>query len=189
MAGGVTPRRTEQSRVSRVSILIAVVLCALAVHKRALALNLQQSPGTVTGLVADETGTPIGQATVTLTTDGGGQLHGETGANGSFSLANVPAGPFQLTAAAPGFAAQALTGRVAAGEVTNVPEIRLRLAVIAVAIDVRPSVVEIAEQQLREQEQQRVLGVVPNFYVSFVPDAAPLNARQKLRLSWKARTD
>jgi hypothetical protein len=59
----------------------------------------------------------------------------------------------------------------------------------AVSIDVRPSVVEIAEQQLKEQEQQRVLGVIPNFYVSFVPDAAPLNASQKLRLSWKARTD
>ena len=59
----------------------------------------------------------------------------------------------------------------------------------AVLIDVTPSASEIAEQQIREQERQRVFGVVPNFYVSFIPDAAPLNVRQKFQLSWKARSD
>jgi len=189
MADLISIWRVGQVAKSRFSILIAVAVCASGLHAGASALDLQQSTATVTGVIADDTGAPIAEATVTLTTDGGAQLQGVTGANGRFSLVGVLPGSFRLTVAAHGFAEQTLTGRVAAGEVANLREVRLRLAVIAVSIDVRPSVVEIAEQQIKEQEQQRVLGVVPNFFVSFIPDAAPLNARQKLHLSWKARTD
>jgi hypothetical protein len=137
----------------------------------------------------DDTGAPIGAAIVTLTTPSGARLEVTTGANGRFLLANVPAGPFQLTVASHGFAEQTLAGSVAPGEVSNIPEIRLRLTTAAVSVDVTSSVVEVAEQQIKEQEQQRVLGVIPNFYVSFIPDAAPMNVRQKFQLSWKARTD
>jgi hypothetical protein len=140
-------------------------------------------------VIVDDTGAPIGAAIVKLTTGSGAGLEVTTGANGRFSLAHVPPGPFQLTVAAPGFAEQTLAGSVAPGEVSNIPEIRLRLTTTAVSIDVTPSVLEIAEQQIKEQEQQRVLGVIPNFYVSFIPDAAPLNVRQKFQLAWKARTD
>jgi hypothetical protein len=45
---------------------------------------------------------------------------------------------------------------------------------------------QIADEQLHIEEQQRVLDVIPNFYVSYEPDPAPLNARQKYRLAWKA---
>lgn len=48
---------------------------------------------------------------------------------------------------------------------------------------------EVAEIQVKEEEKQRVLGVVPDFYISFVPDAAPLNARQKFNLAWKTTID
>jgi hypothetical protein len=178
-----------EGSVPRISIVIAIVACAFALHAPAWALELQQSTGTVTGVVADETGAPMAQATVTLTTDGGEQLHGTTAANGRFSLAGVPTGSFQLSIAAHGFAEGTLRGSVAPGVATNLPEIRLRLTVNAVSVEVRPSIVEIADQQIKEQEQQRVFGFVPNFFISFVPDAAPLNPRQKFHLSWKARTD
>src|SRR5262249_50099200 len=52
-----------------------------------------------------------------------------------------------------------------------------------------PDRVEIAEEQLKEQEKQRVLGVIPNFYVSYVPDAAPLTPKQKFGLAWKTSID
>ena len=42
---------------------------------------------------------------------------------------------------------------------------------------------------MREEEKQRVLGFVPNFYVSYVPHAAPLNAKQKFTLAWKTTID
>ena len=152
-------------------------------------LDLQQSTGAITGVIADDTGAPIAAAKVTVTTDGGSRIEVATGEDGRFSLTNIPAGSFTLTVGAHGFAEQTLPGAVAAGEVVDLAEIRLRLAVNAVSIDVTPSAVQIGDQQIKEQEQQRVFGVLPNFYVSFTPDAAPLNPRQKFQLSWKARTD
>jgi hypothetical protein len=49
--------------------------------------------------------------------------------------------------------------------------------------------VEIAEVQIKEQEKQRVLGFIPNFYVSYVPNAAALAPKQKFELAWKSTID
>jgi len=59
----------------------------------------------------------------------------------------------------------------------------------SISVDVTPERVELAQQQIKEQEQQRLFGVLPNFYVSYLPDAVPLNVRQKFELSWKSRLD
>ena len=58
-----------------------------------------------------------------------------------------------------------------------------------ISVDVTASRVEEAERQIKEQEQQRLFGVLPNFFVSYLPDAAPLDVRQKFQLSWKSRFD
>lgn len=141
------------------------------------------------GAIADETGASIAGATITLTASGGVRLEAASAANGRFSFAHVPVGQCELIVAAAGFAERTVSCNSAGGTVTDVGEIQLRVAVNHISVDVTPSVVEIAEQQIHEQEQQRVLGIVPNFMVSFTPDAAPLNARQKFHLSWKARAD
>ncbi len=60
---------------------------------------------------------------------------------------------------------------------------------VDIAIDVTPTRAEIAERQLKQQEQQRLLGVFPNFRVSYEPNAAPLDARQKFHLSLKSVAD
>ena len=52
-----------------------------------------------------------------------------------------------------------------------------------------PTRVELAQKQIEEQEQQRILGVIPNFFVSYIPDAVPLTPRQKFELSWKTHLD
>jgi hypothetical protein len=46
-----------------------------------------------------------------------------------------------------------------------------------------------AEEQLKQQEHQRIAGVVPNFNVSYNEDAAPLSRTQKLKLAWHTATD
>ena len=48
---------------------------------------------------------------------------------------------------------------------------------------------EIATEQILLQEQQRVLGVLPNFYTSYMWNAAPLTPRLKLQLAVKSATD
>jgi hypothetical protein len=52
-----------------------------------------------------------------------------------------------------------------------------------------PSGQEKAAQQLKQQEQQRIAGVLPNFNVSYDKDALPLTRKQKLRLAWRTATD
>ena len=48
---------------------------------------------------------------------------------------------------------------------------------------------EVAEEELKVEEKQRVFGVIPNFYVSYVPNAAPLAPRQKFHLAWRSTID
>ncbi len=48
---------------------------------------------------------------------------------------------------------------------------------------------EKAEEQIKEQEKQRVLGVVPSFNVSYRSDAVSLTAGQKIRLAFHSATD
>jgi hypothetical protein len=49
--------------------------------------------------------------------------------------------------------------------------------------------VEIAEAEIKDEEKQRVLGVIPNFYVTYNPSAAPLRPKQKFELAWKLTID
>ncbi len=111
-----------------------------------------------------------------------------TGDNGQFSFANVAPGPYQLTISSPRFATRTSSGVLHSGEVCIVPQIALAVAA-DVEVQVGVSPVEVAEEQMKVEEKQRVLGVIPNFYVSYVPNPAPLNARQKFRLAFKAMID
>jgi len=112
-----------------------------------------------------------------------------SGDDGRFSFANVAPGPFQLTITSAGFATQASSGILRSGETYTVPQIALGLATAVTEVRVIPSPTEVAEDQIRVQEKQRVLGVVPNFYVSYVQNAAPLSSKQKFELAWKTTVD
>lgn len=48
---------------------------------------------------------------------------------------------------------------------------------------------EIASEQLKRQEHQRVLGIFPSFNVSSIPDAVSLNSKQKFQLALRSATD
>ena len=149
-----------------------------------------ESPGIVNGTVVDETGAAIAGARVSLTHAGtSAGIDVLSSADGRFSYPSVPAGPFRLTVSSPGFANQTLSGVLEPGDVLNLPPVRLTLTIGNVDVDVTVTRVELAEQQLKEQTQQRLLGVLPNFRVSYRADAVPLTGRQKFKLSWKSVTD
>ena len=48
---------------------------------------------------------------------------------------------------------------------------------------------QVAAEQVKVQEQQRVLGVIPNFYVTYEHKPAPLTSKLKFQLAMKALTD
>ena len=48
---------------------------------------------------------------------------------------------------------------------------------------------EVAQEEIKIEEKQRVLGIIPNFYVTYDPNAVPLNSKQKFGLAWKTTVD
>jgi hypothetical protein len=146
--------------------------------------------GSISGTIVDPSGASISKARVELAR-GDHSKNRETlsGDDGQFSFGGIAPGPFELTIAAEGFAAQALSGTLHDGEIYDATRIALTLATEKTEMRIVVPGVEVAEGQIREEEKQRVLGIVPNFYVSYVPDAAPLSAKQKFELAWKTTVD
>jgi hypothetical protein len=152
-----------------------------------------QTPGYISGTILDQSGAVNVGADVRLT-DEGQALHQEvkSGGNGEFLFANVTAGSFQVTVKSPGFATREFAATLRPGEAYLIPPIILAVAPALTELGVRDSpltLVQAADMQIGEQEKQRVLGFIPNFYVSYDRDALPLNAKQKFRLAWKTTAD
>jgi len=138
----------------------------------------------------DQSGAVIAGARVTLTGEDRSVNHeAVSGADGQFSFAGIAPGPFQLTITSAGFATQTYSGVLHSGEINTRPPIVLTVASNVTEVQVGVSPVEVAEEQIKIEEKQRVLGVLPNFYVSYIPNAAPLNSKQKFKLAWKTVTD
>jgi len=149
-----------------------------------------RSAGTISGTVVDQKGTAVAGARVKLTREGSSPSQELlTGDDGQFSFANVVPGSFQLTLTASGFATQTSSGTLHSGEVYTVPQITLAVATAVTEVRVELSPIELAQEQLKDQEKQRVLGFIPNFYVSYIPNAAPLSPKQKFELAWKTSVD
>ncbi|HSS99316.1 MAG TPA: carboxypeptidase-like regulatory domain-containing protein, partial [Terriglobales bacterium] len=145
----------------------------------------------MSGTVVDSTQAVIAGARIKLTRDANSAAQETTaGSDGKFSFTNLLPGLFQLTITANGFAPQTSSGNLQAGETRNLLPITLAIAKANTDVLVSPGTnVEVAEEQIKVEEQQRVLKVIPNFYVSYVPNAAPLIARQKFQLAWKTLID
>jgi hypothetical protein len=137
----------------------------------------------VSGTVRDVTGAVIPNAQVDVTVRDGRQLQTiRSDANGEFTF-RVPAGSYLVTVDAVGFAPfTTKLFTLAPQQVYVVPEILLSVEGSTTSVVVRPTE-EIAAEQIKAEEKQRFLGVFPNFYVSYVPDAAPLTSKQKLSMA------
>jgi hypothetical protein len=171
-------------------------LCAAQSPEPTPALNT--ASGTISGTVVDQSGAVVTGATVKLTATGAdsdttkAQSPSQqvlTGDNGQFSFANIAPGAFQLTITSPGFSPQTSSGILAPGEVHLVSQIALTVASNVTDVQVALSPVEIAEAQLKDEEKQRVLGFIPNFYVTYDPHPLSLTPKQKFELAWKTTID
>jgi hypothetical protein len=152
----------------------------------------QPAPGSIHGVVVNPYGDVYEGAKVEFAQSDSGesfQRSATSDGDGKFNFDDVPAGAFNLTISSSGFAPQVLSGVLHSGERYESKPIVLLATSATSEVRVTASTDEIAVEELHQEELQRVLGVIPNFYVSYVPNAPPLTSGQKFNLAWKSSID
>ena len=146
--------------------------------------------GTISGSIVDRTGAVVAGAIVRLSREDQ-SLSQEVASDGDgqYSFAGIVPGPFQLMISSTGFTTKMSAGTLHSGENLLMPPITLTIATAASEVHVSLTPTEMAEAEIKDEEKQRVLGVIPNFYVTYNPAAAPLQPKQKFELAWKATID
>jgi uncharacterized membrane protein YeaQ/YmgE (transglycosylase-associated protein family) len=168
-----------------------LLLCGPCFAMQAQPANDQPvTTGVISGRAVDPTGNFVVSATVMLLPEGHKQLDATSNGEGQFVFPDVPSGSFDLLISAPGFSVKQVKGTLHPGETLNLLDVDLLIAATTTEVQVSGADhYELAQEQLKVQESQRVLGVIPNFYVSYDPNALSLSSKQKFDLAWKSSVD
>jgi hypothetical protein len=177
-------------KLTHMLLLIAVGGLSFAIPPSAKAAEAANTKtGSILGTVVDTSDDPIPGATVVLQEPAGDHLTVVTKDDGSFAFHEARSGiAYQITVTAEGFAEWSSSVTVEPGQDKALTDIKLRILAVQRAVTVRYSSKEIAAQQLRAEEQQRVLGFIPNMYVVYEPHPEPLTARMKFHMAYKDLT-
>ena len=151
----------------------------------------KQTLGRIYGTVTDPHGNVVVGASVTLKAgSSNSQQTVLTDSSGSFTFPDLAAGTYRVTITAKSFADWTRSDIVlTGGQYYDVPEIVLKVAPANTNVEVVFTPYEEAEEQIKAQEQQRIIGVFPNFYASYVWHAVPMTSGQKFRLAVRTSID
>ncbi len=147
----------------------------------------------MSGTVTDVYGDIVPGATVLLEgTRNAGRQSQLANDNGFFEFKNLSAGDsYRVTISAKGFDPWISEPvNLQSGQYFDITGIKLKLANEVSSITVVADSVQIATEQVHLEEQQRVLGFIPNFYVVYdSKNAAPLNAKLKFQMAFRVSID
>jgi len=148
--------------------------------------------GTINGTVTDIQDEVIPGATVVLEgKDPDGRKQTTANDSGFFEFTNVkPGAGYHLAIKAKGLADWVSPAiELAPGQVEIISDIKMELEAGAQSVVVTSSPVEIATEEVKMAEEQRVFGIVPNFYVVYDSSAPPLTAKLKFQLALRTSVD
>ena len=149
------------------------------------------APGIITGTVTDVNGDILSGATVVLE----GADHTElqkvlSDDNGFFQFTQLDPGTYRISITAQGFSDWSSPDSVlSSGQYLILSDCRLQIAAAKATINVTDNPQEVATEEVKIEESQRVLGFFPNFYVVYEPHPAPLTASLKFRLALRTSRD
>ncbi len=150
----------------------------------------QQGTGTISGTVLDTNRDVFQGARVTVAGQSGSAIRIlESGSNGQFVFAGLPPDTYQLTVTAPGM--NSFTSSVISvhGGETRLVSVTLSVFGGTSSVTVSGNKEQLAEEQVQIAVQQRLGGILPNFYSSYDWNAPPMGAKQKFQLSIRSIVD
>ena len=150
----------------------------------------QTGTGRITGTVLDTNQGVIQGARVTLEGLSGFSLMLKSGINGQFAFAGLPPDVYKITVKVPGmstFISSQIPLR--AGEFQILPPVTLSISPVRTNVTVSGNSKQLSEEQVHIAEQQRIVGIIPNFYSSYNWNAPPMLPKQKFQLSIRSILD
>ena len=148
-------------------------------------------PGVIVGTVVDPNDDAIPGATVILESP---TLKSRrmiaSNDKGFFQFNDVEPESYQVKIRAEGFAdwtSPEVALKPGQYVILTVP--RLQIAIAFSSVTVGYSAEEVATEEVKLAEKQRIFGIIPNFYVSYDQNAAPLTAKLKFQLAAKVSYD
>ena len=172
-----------------ISLTLFSAFGASALSQELLAPEPQ--PAHIAGTVTDTNDDMIPGATITLNGPQQNAHSVETNDRGFFQIDNIaPGTPIQVTVRAAGFTDwQSAEIVLSPSQFDILDDIKLKIESDAVSVVVTASREEIAVEQVKMEEQQRMLGFIPNFYVSYSRNVAPLTFKLKFEMAAKVSID
>jgi hypothetical protein len=147
--------------------------------------------GILSGTVLDTNGDVLPGASVALVDPSGSAIRTvESGSNGQFEFTSLRPDVYKLTVTAPGMSIFTSTEiPLHADEFRIVSPATLSVTGGTTSVTVTENKEELAERQLQIAVQQRIGGVIPNFYSTYDWNAPPMGAKQKFQLSIRSIID
>jgi hypothetical protein len=172
--------------------LLILAAIALAAPLTAQDVNTPQpKAGYITGTVTDVNNDVLSGATVVL--EGPGLKDPPkilSDDNGFFAFNELGPGTYHVTVTAKEFADWKSPDIILnPGQYFILADCKLHIAEAVTTVSVAESSVEIATEEVKIEETQRVFGIIPNFYVVYDQNPAPLTTKLKFHLALKTSTD
>jgi len=183
--------RERLLKLTQMLVLIALGGVIVAVPVSAQSAEAPNTKtGRILGTVVDTSDDPIPGATVLLQGPASDRLTVVTKDDGAFVFDQAPAEiAYQVTVTAEGFADWSSSITVEPGQDKTLAAVKLRILAVRRAVTVSYSEKEVAVQQLKAEEQQRVFRFIPNTYVTYEPHPEPLTTGMKFHLAYKSLTN
>ena len=154
---------------------------------------VRSATATIAGTVLDVNGDLVPGATLVLNGAASGDQREVTADdNAAFKFDSVNSGiPYEVTVQVKGFSTWTSPAIVLEpSQYMILDGIHLKMEGESTSITVHGSTEEIAVEQVHLEEQQRVLGIIPNFYVVYDgANAVPLTAKLKFKLALRVARD
>ncbi|MGH9497381.1 MAG: carboxypeptidase-like regulatory domain-containing protein, partial [Candidatus Sulfotelmatobacter sp.] len=156
-------------KIKHIGLLLAALaaICLPLAAQDANTPDPAPQPGHIIGTVLDTNGDTLSGATIALQGPNlKDPLKSTSDGNGFFEFKQVDSGNYRVTITAPNFADWTSPDFVLnPGQYMILTPSKLRLTEVTTSVNVTYTPEEIATEEVKIAETQRVFGIIPNFYV------------------------